>query len=70
MCAGYAERGGFVAQSSTLPVRAEDREILDLVILRAGALEQKVSATLGSKLALEVRVVGWGCGGRLLRFGD
>ncbi|KAG0563907.1 hypothetical protein KC19_8G068600 [Ceratodon purpureus] len=51
--ASVEELASLQEQSSTLPVRAEDREILDLVILRAGALEQKVSATLGSKLALE-----------------
>lgn len=50
-----AEHGEFLVQGSTLPVKQEDTEILDLIILKAGALRQKVRATLGSKLPLQVR---------------
>ena len=49
-----AELGEFRVQGSALAVKQEDAEILDLIILKAGALQQKVEATLGSKLPLQV----------------
>lgn len=44
----------FFVQGLTLPVKQEDKEILDLVILKAEILQQKVQATLGSSLPLQV----------------
>ena len=46
-------------QGAKLPVKAEDTEILELVILRAEELEQKVAATLGSKVPLQVGGGAW-----------
>ncbi|XP_073385841.1 lysine-specific demethylase JMJ17 isoform X3 [Physcomitrium patens] len=40
-------------QGLALPVKMEDKEILDMVILRAEALQEKVKASLGSSLSLE-----------------
>jgi hypothetical protein len=58
---GDAEHGWFAVQGWTLPVKQEDTEILDLVILRAEALQQKVNATLGSRLPLQVGLGHFGC---------
>jgi len=44
----------FFVQGLTLPVTQEDKEILDFVILKAETLRQKVHATLGSSLPLQV----------------
>jgi len=45
---------GLFVQGLSLPVKQEDKEILDLVILKVQTLQQKVCATLGSSLPLQV----------------
>ena len=67
-----AEHGWFAVQGWTLPVKQEDTEILDLVILRAEALQQKVNATVGSRLPLQVGLghFGWTVGVLARRWHD